>query len=68
MNNKVKSIIKEELNKSQINSMINDKLNSYVKNSEIDKKIKEVVADVMSKFFRAMYNKRTMWQGDIKNG
>ena len=66
--NYIKSIIKEELTKSQVNSMISDRISSYVRKSDLDKQIKEVVADVMSKFFRAMYNKKSMWQGDIKNG
>lgn len=66
--NRIKEIIKEELTKSQVNSMISDKMSSYVKKSDLDKRIKEVVADVMAKFYRAMYNKRGVWQSDIKNG
>lgn len=64
----IKNIIKEELTKTQVNSMISDKMSGYVRKNELEGKIKEVVADVMAKFFRSMYNKKNMWQGDVKNG
>lgn len=66
--NDLKRIISEELTKQDVNGIVSDKLNSYMRKSEIDKRVKEIVADVMERFFKMMYNKRGFWKGEVKNG
>lgn len=66
--NDLNRIISEELTKQDVNGIVSDKLNSYMRKSEIDKRVKEIVADVMERFFKMMYNKRGFWKGEVKNG
>lgn len=64
----VKRYIIEELTKSEVSSMIDDKLTTYLRKSQLKGEVKEIVADVMEKFFRMMFNKRGFWKNDVKNG
>ena len=66
--NELRKIIKEELIKSDVSSMISDRLNSYLRKSELEKDVKKIVADVMEKFYRMMYNKRGFWKNEVSNG
>ena len=66
--NELRKIIKEELTKSDVSSMISDRLNSYLRKSELEKDVKKIVADVMEKFYRLMYNKRGFWKNEVSNG
>ncbi len=66
--NELRKIIKEELTKSDVSSMISDRLNSYLRKSELEKDVKKIVADVMEKFYRMMYNKRGFWKNEVSNG
>ena len=66
--NELRKIIKEELTKSDVSSMISDRLNSYVRKSELEKDVKKIVANVMEKFYRMMYNKRGFWKNEVSNG
>ena len=59
---RITQILREELTKYEVNNMISDKL----KEKEFENKVKDIVTDVMEKFFRMMYNKRGFWKGDIK--
>ena len=66
--NELRKIIKEELTKSDVSSMISDRLTSYLRKSELEKDVKKIVADVMEKFYRIMYNKRGFWKNEVSNG
>ena len=66
--NELRKIIKVELTKSDVSSMISDRLNSYLRKSELEKDVKKIVADVMEKFYRMMYNKRGFWKNEVSNG
>ena len=66
--NELRKIIKEDLTKSDVSSMISDRLNSYLRKSELEKDVKKIVADVMEKFYRMMYNKRGFWKNEVSNG
>ena len=66
--NELRKIIKEELTKSDVSSMISDRLNSYLRKSELEKDVKKIVANVMEKFYRMMYNKRGFWKNEVSNG
>lgn len=59
---RIAQILREELTKYEVNNMISDKL----KEKEFENKVKDIVTDVMEKFFRMMYNKRGFWKSDIK--
>lgn len=64
----VKRYIVEELTKSEVSSMIDDKLTTYLRKSQLKNEVRDIVADVMEKFFRTMFNKRGFWKNDVKNG
>lgn len=59
---RLRQILREELSKYEVNNMISDKF----KEKEFENKVKDIVTDIMEKFFRMMYNKRGFWKSDIK--
>ena len=66
--NKLKQIIKEELNKTEVRSMINSKLDEYLKEREFKKAVRGIVVDVIEEYFREMWRKSGFWKNPLKNG
>lgn len=59
---RIKQILREELSKYEVKDIISDKF----KSKDFENRVKDIVTDVMEKFFRMMYNKRGFWKSDIK--
>lgn len=59
--------INEEITKAEIRSMIDSKVSEFLQDREFEKRVKELTSNVIEKFFRMMYNKRTMWKSELKN-
>lgn len=64
--NKIRSIIEEELTKTEVNSLINNKVDSILNSNDFKKKVKEITADVLEDLYRTMYQKKTFWQSSVK--
>ena len=60
--------LNEEMTKAEVSSMINSAISDAIKDKEFEKRVKELTALTFEKFFRMMYNKRTFWKGELKNG
>lgn len=59
---RIEQILKEELSKYEVKDIVSDK----IKSKEFENRVRDIVTDVMEKFFRMMYNKRGFWKGDLK--
>lgn len=58
----------EDLTKGEVRSVVDDKIADYVKSREFKRDINKIIADALEKYFRIMYNKRTLWRAEIANG
>ena len=59
----LKTIIEEELSKSDVSSIINDKINSV----EFKKKIKQISADVVSELFKILWQRNSIWKSNVSS-
>lgn len=60
--------INEELTKADIRSIARSEIDSLLKEKEFDKRVREITSEVMEKFFKMMYNRRSFWKGEVRNG
>lgn len=65
---RIKQIISEELNKTDVRSMINSRIEEYLKEREFKKAVRGVVVDVIEEYFREMWRKSGFWKNPLKNG
>lgn len=66
LNENIIKIIEEELSKSEVTSLINSKLDSNLTSKEFEKKIKSIVADVLSEFFKLLWQRESLWKNSVK--
>lgn len=66
--NRLKQIINEELNTTEVRSMINSKLEDYLRERAFKKAVREIVVDVIEEYFREMWRKSGFWKNPLKNG
>ena len=65
---RIKQIIKEELNKTEVRSMINSRLEDHLKERDFKKAVRGIVVDVIEEYFREMWRKSGFWKNSLKNG
>lgn len=65
---KIRSLVNEELTKSEVNSLINNKVDSILQSNEFKRKVKAITADVLEDLYRTMYQKKAFWQSSVKQG
>lgn len=63
---RIRQIIQEELTKSEVNSMISQKLSSERDSKDFEKRVKEIAADAISNFCKALFYRESMWKSDVK--
>lgn len=63
----MKRRLNEEITKAEIRSMIDSKVADYLREKDFEKRVREITSDVVEKFFKMMYTKRTFWKGELKN-
>ncbi len=61
----IRSIIDEELCRSEVRSMIDSQLDDFAQNRKLEKKIKEVTAKILADFFHNLYQRKNFWQNDM---
>ena len=62
---RIKQIINEEINKTDVESIVSHKLSSSYGSSDFKKAVKEVTADVIEDLFRTLWNRSSTWRGGI---
>jgi hypothetical protein len=65
--NTLKSVIEEELSKSDISSMISSRLDSQLSSKEFKKAVKSLAADVVSEVFKILWQRESFWKNQAKN-
>lgn len=65
-NNKLKSMIFEELTKNEIRSMISDKIDSLYSSRDFKKAVKDIAGDVIRELFRILWQQSNIYSSQIK--
>lgn len=65
---KIRSLVNEELTKAEVNSLINNKVDSILQSNKFKRKVKAITADVLEDLYRTMYQKKAFWQSSVKQG
>ena len=63
---KIRSILHEELTKSEVNKIVDDKIDRHIKSKELKDKVSDIVADVIDEFFRNLWTKNAFWKPMLK--
>lgn len=59
---KLSTLIAEELTKSEVNAMIRDKIDSSIDSKDFQKKVKEIAAEIVSNLFRTLWQQNNIWK------
>lgn len=65
-NNKLKSMIFEELTKNEIRSMISDKIDSSYSSRDFKKAVKDIAGDVIRELFKILWQQSNIYSSQIK--
>jgi hypothetical protein len=65
---KIKTIVNEELNKSDVKNMIDSQIEKFTKENNFKKMVREIAVDVIDDFFQQMWHKKSFWKSVLKNG
>lgn len=63
---KIRSVLHEELTKSEVNKIVDDKIDRHIKSKELKDKVSDIVADVIDEFFRNLWTKNAFWKPMLK--
>lgn len=63
--NRLYSIINEELSKDDVSSLINQKISSELSSSDFKRKIREISADVVSELFKILWQRNNTWKSAV---
>ena len=62
---RIRQIIREELNKSDVNSIVSNKINSMYSSRDFKKNVKEIVADAISELCKVLWQKNGIWKPNV---
>ena len=63
----LRSIIEEELTKSEISSLIANKIDDNLSAAAFKKKVKELASDVVSELFKILWQRNSFWKSSVMN-
>ena len=63
---RIKEIIKEEINKSDVEAIVSRKISSSYESREFQKVIRNIIADTMEDLYRTLWNRSSSWKGGLK--
>jgi len=67
-NRRIRSIIREELNKSDVRSVVSSEIDSMYSSRDFKKAVKAITTDVIKDLFKILWQKDNMWSSTLKNG
>lgn len=67
MNKDIRTIINEELSKSDVTSMINSKFSSELDSYDFKKKVKKLAAEVLKNWTKILWQRQSFWVGSIED-
>ena len=67
-NRRIRSIIREELNKSDVRSVVSNEIDSMYSSRDFKKAVKTITTDVIKDLFKILWQKDNMWSSTLKNG
>jgi hypothetical protein len=62
---RIRQILREELNKSDVNSIVSNKINSMYSSRDFKKNVKEIVADAISELYKVLWQKNGIWKPNV---
>lgn len=63
----LRSIIEEELTKSEVSSLIANKIDDNLSSAAFKKKVKELASDVVSELFKILWQRNSFWKSSVMN-
>ena len=63
----LRSIIEEELTKSEVSSLIANKIDDNLSSAAFKKKVKELASDVVSELFKILWQRNSFWKTSVVN-
>ena len=63
----LRSIIEQELTKSEISSLIANKIDDNLSSAAFKKKVKELASDVVSELFKILWQRNSFWKSSVMN-
>lgn len=63
----LRSIIEEELTKSEVSSLIANKIDDNLSSAAFKKKVKELASDVVSELFKILWQRNSFWKSSVAN-
>lgn len=63
----LRSIIEEELTKSEVSSLIANKIDDNLSSASFKKKVKELASDVVSELFKILWQRNSFWKTSVTN-
>ena len=64
--NIIRTIISEELSRSDVKSIIDSQITQMYKEREFKRIVREIAVDVLDDFFHEMWRKKGFWKSSIK--
>jgi hypothetical protein len=65
MDKRIREIVLEELNKSEVESMISKKIGSSYDSREFKKAVKAISAEVIEDLYKTLWNRSSMWRSGV---
>lgn len=62
---RIRDIISEEINKTEVESIVSNRLSSSYNSREFKKAVKEISAEVIEDLFRTLWNRSSTWKGGV---
>ena len=63
--NRIREIINEEINKTEVEAIVSNRLSSSYNSRDFKKAVKEISAEVLEDLFRTLWNRSSTWKGGI---
>ena len=62
---RIKEIINEEINKTEVESIVSNRISSVYDSNEFKKAVRKVAADVIEDLYKTLWNRSSSWKGGI---
>ena len=63
---RISEIIKEEINKRDVESIVSNRLSSAYDSNDFKKAVRKITADAIEDLFRTLWNRSSTWKGGVK--
>ncbi len=62
---RIRQILREELNKQDVERIVSREIDSSYKSRDFKRAVKELTAQVIQDLYRTLWNRNSMWKGGV---